>query len=138
MDAALEAIVTNYSDIKGTENVDTANGNYYWYGTEFNVTVNKGASSLNTNATNHVRVQNNNVLIISAVNGKKIIEITFTATTSSYVDELQLFLESAGYSCTTDGLEVTIAVDSLGSVTLTNTSKKVARIATVEIAYVEA
>jgi hypothetical protein len=93
---------------------------------------------LNTNGTTYYRVQNGNSLTVAAKNGKKIISLIFTTTSSSYVDELELFLQSAGYTTTTDGLEVTIAVDSLESVELVNSSAKVSRIATIQVVYVEA
>ena len=133
--AKLEEIKTHYNDIKDTANVTS--DKMFWKGTEFDVTVNKGSGTLNSNATTHVRVQNNNNLVISAKNGKKIVSLTFVSTTASYVDELQLFLESAGYTCTVNGLEVTVTVNELTSVTLENTSKKVARFTTVMVAYID-
>lgn len=138
MDAHLETVKTHLDDIKGTDKINETAGTITFDGTEFNVVVGKGSGSLNKNGTNHVRVQNYNNLTISANNGKKMISITFVVTSESYVDELQLFLESAGYTnYTTDGLEITIELDSLSTVTLSNTSKKSARIATVKIAYVD-
>lgn len=138
MDASLEKIKTHYNDVKDTPNLDTANGTILWEGTEFNVLISKGSSSLNTNSTNYIRFQNLNELTVSATNGKKMISITFVATSTSYVDELELVLGTAGYTCTTDGLEVTVSLDSVEIFTLTNTSKKVARFSDVLIAYVSA
>jgi hypothetical protein len=80
-------------------------------------------------------VQKNNIFTISSLNGNKIVSITFVPTSSSYVDELQVFLETAGYTITTNDLEVTINIDSLDTVSITNTSSKVARIANVKIVY---
>ena len=136
MDASLEVIVTHYDDVKGTDKVDDTNGTMVFNGTQFDITLSKGTGTLNKNSTNHIRVQKNNSLTIAATGGKKIIAITFIATTTSYVDELQAFLAAAGYTHTTDGLEVTINVESLETVTLNNTAGKIARIATVQIVYI--
>ena len=131
--AKQETVLTHYDSIKGTENV-TAN-EYTFPGEKFNMVVQKGGGSLNTNSSNYIRVQNLNNVVVNSFNGEKIVSITFVATSSSYVDELQLFLTSAGYTHTTNGLEVTIAVDSLESVILANSSKKVARIAHISVIY---
>ncbi len=133
--AKVEDVKTHYDNIKNTDKVDTTNGTQTYDGVNFSVVIEKGTSSLNTNATNHMRVQKGNSLIISSLNGEKIVSITFVATSSSYVDELQAFLTSTGYEHITNELEVTIAVDSLETLTLENTSSKVARIATVKIVY---
>jgi len=132
----LEEVVTHYDDVKGTDKVNDTNGTMLFNGTQFDITLSKGTGTLNKNGTNHIRVQKNNSLTIAATGGKKIVSITFIATTTSYVDELQAFLTANGYTHTTDGLEVTINVDSLETVTLNNTAGKIARIATVQIAYI--
>ena len=136
-DAVREVIETHYNSIKDTANFDTTKGTATWKGTEFDVVVDKGTSSLNTNGTNHYRVQNNNNLTVSATNGKKIVALTFVSSGSTYVDELELFLQSAGYTFTTEGNNVTIKLEGVDSVTLANTSKKVARIAEIYVFYVD-
>ena len=137
-DTVREVIKTHYDSIKDTANFDTTKGTATWKGTEFNVVVDKGTSSLNTNGTNHYRVQNNNNLTVSATNGKKIVALTFVSSGSTYVDELELFLQSAGYTFTTEGNNVTIKLEGVDSVTLANTSNKVARIAEIYLFYVDA
>ena len=136
--AKISQVKTHYDDVKNTENLDTTNGTVFWTGSDFSVLISKGTTSLNANATNHMRVQNGNELTISALNNNsRMISITFVATSSSYVDELEAFLTSTGYAFETNDLELTIQVDSLASVTLKNTAGKVARIATVKVVYVE-
>lgn len=137
-DATIEIITTHLSDIKNTEYVNTTKGTATFVGTQFNVEVNKGSSSLNQNGTNHMRVQNFNNLVITSNNGKSIVSITLVATTDAYIDELQAFITSAGYTYTTNGLAVTINIDEQQSVTLNNTSQKAARIVEVHVAYVDA
>ena len=132
-----EDVKTHYDNIKDTDKVDSTAGTQTYDGVNFTAVIFKGTSSLNSNGTNHMRVQKGNDLTISANNGQKMVAITFVATTSSYVDELQAFLDSTGYTYTTNELEVTILVDSLETLTLSNTSSKVARIATVKIVYTE-
>ena len=129
----VETVKTQYNSIKGTE--DATTDRYIFRGEKFNMTVEKGSSTLNTNGTNYVRIQNLNNVVIGSLNGEKIVSITFVTTGDSYVDELQLFLESAGYTIETNGLEVTVKIDSLELVTLSNTSKKVARIAEIIVVY---
>jgi hypothetical protein len=132
----MEIVKTHYDSIKGTENATTSS--YTFPGDKFNMVVEKGGSTLNTNGTNYIRIQNLNNVVVKSLNGEKIVSVTFVATSTSYVDELQLFLTSAEYEHTTNGLEVTITVNSLDSVTLKNTSSKVARIAHMIVIYEEA
>ena len=131
----IEKINTHYSAVKDTENCNTTEGTCFWAGEEFKFQLVKGSGQFNTNGTNHFRWQNNNILTISSLNGNKIVSITFVPTTEAYVDELQIVLEKAGYNITTNGLEVTINIDSLDTVSITNTASKIARIASVKIVY---
>ena len=100
---------------------------------EFKVQVAKGTGTLNTNGTNHFRVQKNNILTISSINGKKMVSITLESTTENYATALKEMFESEGYTVSVNGLEVTINVDSLDTVSITTT--KLSRIASVKVVY---
>ena len=131
-----ENIRTHYNDIKSnTDKNDTTNGTQTYDGTNFTVVIEKGTGSLSTSDATHMRVQKGNNLVINALDGEKIVSITFVASGESYVDELETFLTSTGYVCTVNGLEATIAIDSLESLTLANTSTKTARITNVKVVY---
>lgn len=138
MDASLEEINTHYQDIKDTEAVDTANGTATFNGTEFTVTFSKGTSSFNTNGTNHMRMNKNNAFTVSSNNGKKMLAITLVASSESYVDELELLAQASGYAYTVNGTEITLELDSLETVTLTNSTGKSQRIAAIHVTYVNA
>lgn len=137
-DAIVEVLATRYNDIKGTEADQTANGSLTFAGTAFTVMLEKGSSRLNTSHTDHIRVQNNNVLTISAGEGKSIISITFTAISVNYVDECEAFLTAAGYEYTVNDLELTVEINSLNSVVITNTASKVVRLTSISVAYLNA
>ena len=133
MSHEIEKIKTHFNDVKDTENLNTAEGTCFWAGEEFKVQVAKGTATLNTNGTNHFRVQKNNILTISSINGKKMVSITLESTTEKYATALKEMFESEGYTVSVNGLEVTINVDSLDTVSITTT--KLSRIASVKVVY---
>jgi hypothetical protein len=133
MSHEIEKIKTHLNDVKDTENLNTAEGTCFWAGEEFKVQVAKGTGTLNTNGTNHFRVQKNNILTISSINGKKMVSITLESTTENYATALKEMFESEGYTVSVNGLEVTINVDSLDTVSITTT--KLSRIASVKVVY---
>ena len=135
MGACVDTVKTWYDDVKNTENWDATNGTALWESEEFSILVSKGTGTFYTSATNHVRLQKNNELTITAKNGGKMVGIIFVVTTSSYTDEMEAVLTAAGIAYTTNGLEISIAVDSLDVFTLTNTSAKTARIASFKVIY---
>ena len=133
----LSKISTRFKDIKETDAYDTTAGTAMFVGADFTAVFAKGTATLNTNGTDHMRLQKGNTLTISANNGKKISSITFTAVGASYVDEMEAILTAAGITFVTDGLNTTITVDNLDTFTLNNTAK-VARIAAIYVSYVDA
>ena len=134
MTSLLEEVKTHYQDIKDTDKVDTTNGIATFDGTEFVVTVTKGTATLNTNGSNHMRLNKGNNIAIEAKNGNKIVSITLVAVSESYLDELEAFLQTTQYEYTVSGYECTIKLDSVDSIELVN-GNKVQRIASVKIVY---
>jgi len=133
----LSKISTRFKDIKETEAYDATAGTATFVGADFTAVFAKGTATLNTNGTDHMRLQKGNTLTISANNGKKISAITFTAVGASYVDEMEAILTAAGITFVTDGLNTTITVDNLDTFTLNNTTK-IARIAAIYVSYIDA
>ena len=138
MKALLEEVKIPITAITGTDAMTNSSG--LWKGTVASVLVTKGeGTSFCAVATyDHMRLYNKNDMTITVSEGNKIISLTFVATGSSYVDELEAYIKSAGYEYTIDGLEVTIAIDSLESVVIVNTSGKIARITAVKVVYIPA
>ena len=134
MTSLLEEVKTHFQDIKDTDKVDTTNGIATFDGTEFVVTVTKGTASLNTNGSNHMRLNKGNNIAIEAKNGNKIVSITLVAVSETYLDELEAFLQTTEYEYTVSGCECTIQLDSVDSIELVN-GNKVQRIASVKIVY---
>ena len=135
---AIEQITTKYNDVKDTDKVDTTVGTALFEGTEFNVTFNKGTSSFNKNGTDHMRLNNGNQIVVSTNGEKKIAGLVFVATSESYVDELELYLQAVGYEYTVNGTELTVMLEECESVTIANTSGKSQRIAAVHVIYFNA
>ena len=138
MGSKVDFIKTHFNDVKETSNYDATNGTALWESDEFSVLVSKGTATFNSNGTNHFRLQKGNNLTITAKNGNKIVGIVFTVSASSYTDELETILTTAGIEYTLNELELTISVDSLDSFKLDNTASKIARIATIAVIYTEA
>ena len=69
---------------------------------------------------------------------QKMLAITLVASSESYVDELELFAQASGYAYTVNGTEITLELDSLETVTLTNSTTKSQRIAAIHVTYVNA
>ncbi len=132
----LEEVKTHFQSIKDTDKVDNTNGTATFDGTEFVITVTKGTSSLNSNGSNHMRMNKGNDITIAAKNGNKIVSITFVPVSSSYLDELEAFLQTTEYkdTYTVDGIECTIQLNNVDSIKLVN-GNKVQRIASVKIVY---
>ena len=61
------------------------------------------------------------------------VSITLESTTEKYATALKEMFESEGYTVSVNGLEVTINVDSLDTVSITTT--KLSRIASVKVVY---
>ena len=83
-----------------------------------------------------MRMNKGNDITIAAKNGNKIVSITFVTTSSSYLDELEAFLQTTEYkdTYTVNGIECTIQLDNVDSIKLVN-GNKVQRIASVKIVY---
>ena len=131
----IETISTKYNDVKGTDKADTTNGVVTFDGVNFTATFAKDTATLNTNGTDHMRLNKGNKLTVTSNNGKNIVGITLVAVSSSYVDELELYCQALGYEYTVDGNEVTFYVDTCTSLELANTSTKAQRIAAVKVIY---
>ena len=131
----IENVTTKYNEIKGTDKVDTTNGVATFDGTDFKVVFEKGSASFNTNGTDHMRMNKGNKVTIQSLNGKKIVGLIIAASSASYVDELELFLQAAGYEYTIDGVELTIYFEATESITIDNTSAKAQRIAGFKVIY---
>ena len=134
----IETVGTKYSDIKDTDKADTTNGVATFEGVGFNVVFEKGTSSFNTNGTDHMRMNRGNKVTIQALKGDTIVGLMIAASSSTYVDELELFLQAAGYEYTVDGVELIIYFDATQSITIDNTSTKAQRIASIKVIYVPA
>ena len=132
---SIENVTTKYSEIKDTDKVDTTNGVATFNGVDFDVIFEKNTSSFNTNGTDHMRMNKGNKVTIQSLNGKKIVGLIIAASSSSYVDELELFLQAAGYEYTVDGTEATIYFDATESIVIENTSSKAQRIAGFKVIY---
>lgn len=132
---AIENITTKYSDIKETDKVDTTVGIATFEGVDFNVIFEKGSASFNTNGTDHMRMNKGNKVTIQSLNGKKIVGLAIAASSSSYVDELELFLQAAGYEYTIDGVELIIYFEATECLVIDNTSTKAQRIAGFKVIY---
>ena len=132
----LEEVKTHFNNIKDTDKVDKTNGIATFDGAEFVVTITKGTASLNTNGSDHMRMNKGNEITIAAKNDNKIVSITFVAVSSSYLDELEAFLKTTDYkdTYTVNGFECTIQLDNLDSIKLVN-GDKVQRIASVNVVY---
>lgn len=138
MGSKVDFIKTQFNDVKETDNYDSVNGTALWESEEFSVLVSKGTATFNSNGSNHFRLQKGNNLTITAKNNNKIVGIVFTVSSSSYTDELEAVLTTAGIEYTLDDLELTNTVDSLDSFKLENTASKIARIASIAVIYTEA
>ena len=132
---SIENVTTKYSEIKDTDKVDTTNGVATFNGVDFDVIFEKNTASFNTNGTDHMRMNKGNRVTINSLNGKKIVGLIIAASSSSYVDELELFLQAAGYEYTVDGTEATIYFEATESVVIDNTSSKAQRIAGFKVIY---
>ena len=132
---SIENVTTKYSEIKDTDKVDTTNGVATFNGVDFDVIFEKNTASFNTNGTDHMRMNKGNKVTIQSLNGKKIVGLIIAASSSSYVDELELFLQAAGYEYTVDGTEATIYFDATESIVIENTSSKAQRIAGFKVIY---
>ena len=132
---SIENVTTKYSEIKDTDKVDTTNGVATFNGVDFDVIFEKNTSSFNTNGTDHMRMNKGNKVTINSLNGKKIVGLIIAASSSSYVDELELFLQAAGYEYTVDDTEATIYFDATESIVIENTSSKAQRIAGFKVIY---
>jgi uncharacterized alpha/beta hydrolase family protein len=82
-----------------------------------------------------MRYYKNNVLTITSTTGKKIVGLTFVASSSSYVDELEVLLTALGYEYTKVDTELTITVEAAESIVLTNSSSKNCRISAIKVIY---
>ena len=131
----IETITTKYSDIKETDKVDTTNGVATFDGVNFTATFSKNTASFNTNGTDHMRLNKGNMLTVTSNNGKNIVGITLVASSSSYVDELELYCQALGYEYTVDGNEITFSVEACTVLELVNNSSKAQRIAAVKVIY---
>ena len=131
----IENITTKYSDIKETDKVDTTVGIATFEGVDFNVIFEKGTASFNTNGSDHMRMNKGNKVTIQSLNGKKIVGLAIAASSSSYVDELELFLQAAGYEYTIDGAELIIYFEATECLVIENTSNKAQRIAGFKVIY---
>ena len=131
----IENITTKYSDIKETDKVDTTVGIATFEGVDFNVIFEKGTASFNTNGSDHMRMNKGNKVTIQSLNGKKIVGLVIAASSSSYVDELELFLQAAGYEYTVDGVELIVYFDATECLVIENTSNKAQRIAGFKVIY---
>ena len=131
----VETVTTKYSDVKDTDKVDTTNGVATFEGNGFNVIFAKNTASFNTNGTDHMRMNKGNKVTIVSLNGNMIVGLKIAASSTSYVDELELFLQAAGYTYTVDGVELTIYFDATESITIENTSAKAQRIAYFTVIY---
>ena len=107
-----------------------------WNGTEFSVMIGKGnASTYNAVMTyDHQRWYKGNELVITPVNGAKIVCVVITSTSSTYAGHVKTSLEAAGYTVTVDGAVVSVELDSVSSFTLVNTSST-GRIMSVSVHY---
>ena len=85
-----------------------------------------------------MRLNNGNQIVVSTNGEKKIAGLVFVATSESYVDELELYLQAAGYEYTVNGTELTVMLEECESVTIANTSGKSQRIAAVHVIYFNA
>ena len=131
----IETITTKYNNVKDTDKVDTTNGVATFDGVNVTATFTKGSASLNTNGTDHMRLNKGNVLTVTSNNGKNIVGITLVASSSSYVDELGLYCQALGYEYTVDGNEITFTVEACTVLELANSSSKAQRIASVKVIY---
>ena len=131
----VETITTKYNDVKDTDKADTTNGVVTFDGVNFTATFSKDTAALNTNGTDHMRLNKGNKLTVTSNNGKNIVGITLVAVSSSYVDELELYCQALGYEYTVDGNEVTFEVEACTVLELANTSNKAQRIAAVKVIY---
>ena len=131
----IETVTTKYNDVKNTDKADTTNGVVTFDGVNFTATFTKGSASLNTNGTDHMRLNKGNVLTVTSNNGKNIVGITLVASSSSYVDELELYCQALGYEYTVDGNEITFTVEACTVLELANSSSKAQRIASVKVIY---
>ena len=134
MKHAIEMLTTKCEDIKNTDKLDTTNGTATFTSENFKATFTKGTGTLNTNGSNHMRMNKGNILTVSATSGKKIAGLTLVTTTTSYVDELEACLTALGYSYKLDGIKATIYFDAVESFELVN-ADKVQRIASIEVIY---
>ena len=132
---SIENVTTKYNDIKNTDKADTTNGVATFNGEDFDVIFEKNTAAFNTNGTDHMRMNKGNKVTIQSLNGKKIVGLIIAASSASYVDELELFLQAAGYQYTVDGTEATIYFDATESIVIENTSSKAQRIAGFKIIY---
>ena len=137
MDAHLDVISTAFEQIKETDKYDATAGTATFAGAEFTAVFSKGTATLNTNGSDHMRLQKGNILSITSNNGKKIISVIFTVTSSSYVDELQYILDGLGITYTLDDLTFTVELDSVTEFTLNNTVGKIARIKNIQVVYID-
>ena len=131
----IETVTTRYNDVKNTDKADTTNGVVTFDGVNFTATFTKGSAALNTNGTDHMRLNKGNVLTVTSNNGKNIVGITLVASSSSYVDELELYCQALGYEYTVDGNEITFTVEACTVLELANSSSKAQRIASVKVIY---
>ena len=131
----IETVTTRYNDVKGTDKVDTTNGVATFDGVNFTATFSKNTASFNTNGTDHMRLNKGNMLTVTSNNDKNIVGITLVASSSSYVDELELYCQALGYEYTVDGNEITFSVEACTVLELVNSSAKAQRIAAVKVIY---
>lgn len=137
MDAHLDVISTAFEQIKETDKYDATASTATFDGSEFVVVFSKDTSNLNTNGSDHMRLQKGTKLSISAKNDKKIISVIFTVTSTSYVDELQYILDGLGITYTLDDLTFTVELDSVTEFTLNNTVGKIAHIKNIQVVYID-
>ena len=131
----IDSVKTYFQEVKETENYDATAGTVLFVGEDANVTLSKGAGSINTSATTHIRWTAKNDITVATKNGENIASIVFVASATSYVDELEALLTAAGYTFTTNGVEVTINVENVNSVTITNSTSKQTRLVEVKVIF---
>lgn len=135
-DAPVESTVT--MTVAGTTGtLASDNSTISWTGSNFTIVNAKAGSTsqIRTSDSDHFRTYAHNSLTISALNGEKMTQLVFTATGSSYANDLANAATNAGYTASASGTTVTITLDSETEFSIADVTKQV-RWKSVEITYV--
>ena len=96
-----------------------------WKGTNFTCTNEKASSTnaIRTSDSDHFRAYQGSVLKFNALGGKSFSQIVVTCTSKDYATALMNSANAAGYTASTTETVVTITVNSLSEISISNTKQ---------------